>query len=165
MSMEKSEQGMPDGLPDHAEVVAYPVALFLGFLIPAIIADYLWPIWMADPMWRVVAFLVFAVPGGIFVLLTFPQFRKAGTTADPYGNVSAIIRTGPFGLSRNPIYVGMCLMHLGIAVGVGGLIAVLVLVPILLIMHYGVILREEDYLERKHGEEYLDYKANVRRWI
>jgi protein-S-isoprenylcysteine O-methyltransferase Ste14 len=163
--MQKSEGMAESNSVDHASVTAYPVAIFLGFLIPAVIADYFWPIWALDSWGRGLAFLFFAVPGGVFAYLTFPRFRDAGTTVNPYGNVSAIIRTGPFRFSRNPIYVGMCLMHLGVALGVGGLFAVSILVPVLLIMHYGVILREEEYLERKYGAEYLDYKAEVRRWL
>lgn len=163
--MNKSAQEPNGETSDHAKVVAYPLAIFLGFLILGIIADYVWPNWSLEPFGRALAFVMFSLPGGVLIYSTFPRFKNAGTTLDPYGEVSAIIRTGPFRFSRNPIYVGMCLIHIGAALGLGGLIALLVLVPVLLIMHYGVILREEEYLEREHGAEYLDYKAEVRRWL
>lgn len=150
---------------DNAEVVAPPVWIFSGFLAVGIMADFLWPVWNLDLPGRVIAFLVFAVPGAVLVNRTFSRFREAETTANPYGSVSAIISDGPFRFTRNPIYVAMFIIHTGTALGFGGLFSLLALAPILAIMHFGVVLREEAYLERKYGKAYIDYKVEVRRWL
>ncbi|MCH7795577.1 MAG: isoprenylcysteine carboxylmethyltransferase family protein, partial [Proteobacteria bacterium] len=77
----------------------------------------------------------------------------------------AILSDGLYGVSRNPIYLGLTAIYLGVGVMAdAGWVAVL-LGPLLLVMHFGVIAREERYLERKFGDEYLRYKASVRRWI
>ncbi len=151
--------------PDHAQALAPPVYIFGAFLALGVIVDFLWPVWSLDLSGRGLAFLGFFVPGVILARRTFASFKSTGTSANPYASVSAIIRTGPFAFSRNPIYVAMCLIHAGVALGIGGLYSLLALVPVLLIMHFGVVLREEAYLERKYGAQYQDYKADVRRWL
>lgn len=152
-------------LPDHADVLAPPVYVFGIFLVLGIIVDFVWPVWSLGPWGRGPAFLGFFIAGVVLVNRAFSAFKKTGTSANPYASVTAIIRTGPFTFTRNPVYVAMCLIHTGIALGVGGAFSLLALVPVLVIMHFGVVLREEAYLERKHGPAYLDYKAEVRRWL
>ncbi len=72
---------------------------------------------------------------------------------------------GVYGYTRNPMYVAMALFYGAIAVAVDSLITLLFLVPLLIVVHYGVVLREERYLERKFGDAYRHYKSAVRRWI
>ncbi len=151
--------------PDNAAVIAPPLLIFGFILALGISADFFLPVWSLDLWGRVIAFPVFVVPGLALAIRTFPRFREAGTTVNPYGSVSAIIRNGPFRFTRNPLYVALCLFHIGIALGFGGLFSLLALAPVLVIMHFGVILREESYLGRKFGQDYLDYKAEVRRWL
>ena len=69
------------------------------------------------------------------------------------------------GFSRNPMYIALTLLYLGIAIYFGLVWALLLLPFALATIHYGVIIREESYLERKFGEDYLAYKSRVRRWI
>ena len=66
---------------------------------------------------------------------------------------------------RNPIYVGAHLGTVGVAVALNSLWILATLVPFYLIIRYGVVAREEAYLERTFGQAYLDYRARVRRWI
>jgi protein-S-isoprenylcysteine O-methyltransferase Ste14 len=78
---------------------------------------------------------------------------------------STIVVEGPYRFTRNPLYVASALIYAGIAVRLNGLWAALLLPLVLGVVDRGVIEREERYLERKFGEEYLRYKAQVRRWI
>jgi protein-S-isoprenylcysteine O-methyltransferase Ste14 len=78
---------------------------------------------------------------------------------------TAIVTKGPFRYSRNPLYVSLTLLYLGVALIINVLWIVLLVVPVLVVMQRGVIGREEAYLERKFGEKYLSYKARVRRWV
>jgi protein-S-isoprenylcysteine O-methyltransferase Ste14 len=91
--------------------------------------------------------------------------RHAGTPANPYKPVSRMVTDGPFRYTRNPAYLSMTRVYTGIASLTNALWAILLLPVALLVIQRGVIEREERYLERKFGEEYLRYKAQVRRWI
>jgi protein-S-isoprenylcysteine O-methyltransferase Ste14 len=75
------------------------------------------------------------------------------------------VRTGPFRYSRNPIYLAFSLLHLGIAIWLNSLWLLATLVVAVALMDFVVIRKEERYLERRFGAEYLDYKASVRRWL
>jgi protein-S-isoprenylcysteine O-methyltransferase Ste14 len=75
------------------------------------------------------------------------------------------VTDGPFRYTRNPIYVALTLFYLGIGVVLNALWVLLLIVPLIVVMQLGVITREERYLERKFGDEYLRYKARVRRWL
>jgi protein-S-isoprenylcysteine O-methyltransferase Ste14 len=93
------------------------------------------------------------------------KFRAAGTPVPAWKPTTAIVRTGPYRFSRNPIYLAFSLLQLGIAIWVNSLWLLATLAGALALMHYVVIPREEQYLERRFGAEYVDYKAFVRRWL
>ena len=76
-----------------------------------------------------------------------------------------IVDTGVFVRSRNPIYVGAHIGTVGVAIALNSLWVLATLVPFYLIIRYGVVAREEAYLERTFGQAYLDYQARVRRWV
>ncbi|URK89329.1 isoprenylcysteine carboxylmethyltransferase family protein (plasmid) [Rhizobium sp. RCAM05350] len=76
-----------------------------------------------------------------------------------------MVEEGPYGFTRNPIYIGMFLGLIGLAVAFDSLWLIVLLVPFYLVIRYGVVAREEAYLERKFGDVYLAYKARVRRWL
>jgi protein-S-isoprenylcysteine O-methyltransferase Ste14 len=78
---------------------------------------------------------------------------------------TTIVANGPYGVTRNPIYIGMFLGQTGLAIGFDNLWILATLVPFYLVIRYGVIAREEVYLERKFGAVYLGYKSHVRRWL
>jgi protein-S-isoprenylcysteine O-methyltransferase Ste14 len=91
--------------------------------------------------------------------------RRAHTNVDPTQPATALVVEGPFMLTRNPLYLSLTLLYTGITILVNTLWAMLLLPVILVVMRWGVIDREERYLERKFGERYLRYKASVHRWI
>jgi len=92
-------------------------------------------------------------------------FRKAGTQVETYKPTTAIVAQGPYALTRNPIYLGMFLGHVGFAIGFDSLWLLAMLALFFLVIRYGVVAREEAYLERKFGKIYLDYKSRTRRWV
>jgi len=89
----------------------------------------------------------------------------AGTNIRPNLPAKAIVTSGPFRFSRNPLYCSLTLLYLGLSTLLNTWWGVVVLVPVLLVMHYGVVRREERYLERKFGEEYRRYRRSVRRYL
>ena len=93
------------------------------------------------------------------------KFRAAGTPVPARKPTTVIVRTGPYRFSRNPIYLAFSLFQLGIAIWLNSVWLLVTLVVAVALMHYVVIRREEQYLERKCGAHYLEYKASVRRWL
>ena len=90
---------------------------------------------------------------------------RAGEQPDPGAPTRKIVREGPFAHTRNPIYLSFALFDLGVALLMNNLWIILVLVPLMLYVDRGIIRREERYLERQFGDEYLEYKRSVRRWL
>ncbi len=156
---------MPDDSKDRAGVIAPPPLIFLLFLAAAFGLDRLWPLSFVPDGWAWPGAVV--IIGGSVVLAAFAflTFRRAGTSVDPRRPTMAIISDGSFRFTRNPLYLAMTLLIIGIAIAVDGLWPVIMLVPTLIVMTYGVIRREERYLEAKFGDAYRTYKAKVRRWF
>jgi protein-S-isoprenylcysteine O-methyltransferase Ste14 len=93
------------------------------------------------------------------------KFRAAGTPVPGNKATTAIVRVGPYRFSRNPIYLAFSLLHLGIAIWVNSLWLLATLIASVTVMTRVVIPKEEQYLERRFGAEYLDYKKSVRCWM
>jgi protein-S-isoprenylcysteine O-methyltransferase Ste14 len=91
--------------------------------------------------------------------------RTAGTEFDVHKPTTAIVENGPYRATRNPIYLGMFLGQVGIAIGFDNLWVLAMLVPFYFLIRHGVVAREEAYLERKFGPVYRGYKSGVRRWL
>ena len=102
-----------------------------------------------------------------FVVLGFAisEFRRHGTRVETYRPTTAIAQTGIYRFSRNPIYLAMGFPIAGLAIALDTLWIAAAAVPFYAVIRYFVIAREEDYLERKFGDEYRAYKARVRRWL
>lgn len=150
---------------DTAGVVAPPPLIFLaglgiGFGLEALLPGGSLPDLVR---WALGGLLVVS---GLALLATFNlSFNRSGTAVEPWKPTTAIVTSGPYGFTRNPAYLGMALVYVGIAFLAGAPWALVPLPLVLLVITNGVILREERYLERKFGSEYLDYKGRVRRWI
>lgn len=152
--------------PDHPGVIAPPPLIYFGFLAIGYLVDQVWPLaapLAASPRYWLA--LVLVGVGAVIALAAIHEFRKAKTHVLPHKPTTAIITGGPFAYSRNPLYVVLALFHMAIALALGNVWALLLLIPALLAIRYGVIAREERYLEAKFGAEYLSYKARVRRWF
>lgn len=93
------------------------------------------------------------------------SFFRAKTHIEPWKPTSAIISTGIFGISRNPIYIGLCISTLGAGFVLNSWWIVLAVVPLVWLLTFFVIRLEESYLQRKFGQEYHDYQQRVRRWL
>ena len=151
--------------PDRPGVVALPPLIYLVELIVAIAADRLFPVTLAVPVtvrWLGGALIV---AGVVFGGSARTAFSRAGTNVNPMQPATKLVTSGAFRFSRNPMYVGMAVAFAGLALAtrIGWLL--ILLAPVLAIMHWGVVLREEPYLVRKFGAEYEAYRARVRRYL
>ena len=93
------------------------------------------------------------------------NFSRAATPVPSNQPTRALVTTGIHGWSRNPIYVGMFLLYVGIGLVVRSPWILILALPLAITIRYGVVAREEAYLERRFGDAYRDYKARVRRWL
>jgi protein-S-isoprenylcysteine O-methyltransferase Ste14 len=90
---------------------------------------------------------------------------RAGSNVPTSLPTTTIVDSGPYGVTRNPIYLGMFLALTGLAIAFDNLWLLMMLAPFSLVIRYGVVAREEAYLERKFGDVYRSYRSRVRRWL
>ncbi len=151
--------------PDHSNVRIPPPLIYAGTFVAAFLLEKIFPVLIVPKTAsRVAAFVCIAI-WGILSVWSISQFRRARTSFVPIKPATALVVSGPYRFTRNPMYVGFTFLYLGLAL-LFALFWGLILLPVLIvIIQRYVIAREEQYLERKFGEEYLRYKARVRRWI
>ena len=152
---------------DHDHIVAHPPVIFGIVLAVGFLLHKFHPIAiMADPgtLSKVLASILFVVSGVVMVSTTRLMLRKK-TDPRPDRPTSTIITEGLFRFSRNPLYLSLMLIYCGIAIYANSLWLVFLLPVLFIGLERGVVVREEKYLEGKFGEEYLEYKKKVRRWI
>jgi protein-S-isoprenylcysteine O-methyltransferase Ste14 len=109
--------------------------------------------------------MVFIILAPTLALSALRTMKAAGTNVHPSEPALTLVRGGPFRFTRNPMYLALSLVQIALGFFLDDWITLLFVVPLALILHYGVILREERYLTAKFGEPYLQYKSEVRRWI
>ncbi len=151
-----------------AGVIARPPLLYLACLIVGLVLDYVLPLPLTLPQ----SALVRWTAGGGLILLGaaiaaagIRDFSRAATPVPTNQPVRALVTTGIHGWSRNPIYAGMFLLYAGIGLAAQSPWVVVLTLPLAITLRYGVVAREEAYLERRFGDPYRDYKARVRRWL
>lgn len=103
--------------------------------------------------------------GAVIALWAFKTMRGAETPVNPYKPVTALVTSGPYRFSRNPIYLALTFIYFGLALYFNTLWAAALYPLVLIVMFFGVILREERYLLLRYGTKYLKYKVSVRRWL
>ncbi len=154
---------------DHAAVRMFPPGIPLVTVLAGVVLQWLWPV---NPS------LVLPAPerywvGGLIVAFSFLGlglwsvllFRRSGQNVNPWKPTPQIVERGPFRITRNPMYLQMVLICIGVAVILWSA-WILLLTPVCAwVLQRYAIEPEEAYLERKFGEEYLAYKRRVRRWI
>ena len=148
-------------------VIAPPPIIVIGVVAFGYGLGRLWPFELTglDPTVRV------CVGGGLFIMATvlavsaLAVMRSAGTPPEPWKPTIHIVSSGPFKYTRNPIYVAMLLVFTGIGMFMGSAWLLLCIPVLFLLLHFGVVVREEAYLTGRFGEEYLAYMRRVRRWF
>ena len=158
------------GNSDTAGVIAPPPLIYLVGLLLGLGTDWLCGL-PALPYLRRWEGLDLGVGFGLgglglaLILAAAGRFLKAGTKIPPHQPATVLVTGGLYRYSRNPIYLGLTMIYLGLAAGFASLGSLILLPGVLAAMVWGVIRREESYLERKFGDTYRDYKARVRRWL
>jgi protein-S-isoprenylcysteine O-methyltransferase Ste14 len=108
--------------------------------------------------------IVFAIALAL-VAWAIATITWAGSNVPTNRPTTTVVDTGPYHFTRNPIYLGMVLGLISLAIAFNSLWLLLTLAPFALAIRFGVVAREEAYLERKFGDVYRRYCARVRRWL
>lgn len=150
---------------ESADVIAPPPFLYAGPLVLGLLLQWRRPKSLVPGgAGRTVGALLVGL-GATLVVNGFRTLRSAGEHPDPSQPTHALVTTGPYSFSRNPLYLALTLIYSGITLVANSFWSALFAPVVLLVVRRGVIDREEQYLERRFGDEYRQYKHQVRRWI
>jgi protein-S-isoprenylcysteine O-methyltransferase Ste14 len=153
---------------DHADVAIKPPFLFLGALALGCLLSLVIQIGprLASPNGNALAVgLSFVALGFALAAFSARAFHRAGTEIVPGRPANALVTTGPYKITRNPIYIGMTLVYFGLAIVMTSVWVLLLLIPVLMVLQQGVVMPEEAYLKRRFGAAYRKYQAHVPRWL
>jgi protein-S-isoprenylcysteine O-methyltransferase Ste14 len=163
MSEQKSQAAR-----DNAGVIAPPPVIALATVFGGLVMDWEVPFFVLGPYfsWPVRLSLggLLIAAGVVLAMAAERRFRSVGTNVPPWKPALALATGGIYQWLRNPMYVGLGLMVAGIGIGLGSEWTLILLAPAAWLMHNGVVLREERYLEAKFGDDYRHYKASVPRY-
>lgn len=153
---------------ETAGVIMRPPFLFIGALLLGFVLDHVlvlqFPLPRSDLIHRIVAGCLIFTGTAVFYA-SVRNFARAATPVPGNQLTLVLVTSGIHGWSRNPIYVGMFLVYCGIGTAVRSPSILILMLPLAIIIRYGVVAREEAYLERRFGDLFRNYKARVRRWV
>jgi protein-S-isoprenylcysteine O-methyltransferase Ste14 len=140
--------------------LVYLVGIVIGFLATIGLPTKVVPNSVA---WTVGGILIFC--GAVLAGGAILKFKDVGTTVRPDRAASTLVIAGPYKISRNPMYLGLAFVYLGVAVARQSVWALILLPVVLIVIQRGAIEPEEAFLEKRFGANYIRYKENVRRWL
>lgn len=156
---------------ETAGAVVRPPRLFLAALLLGFVADHVLPLQFPVPRIGLVHWISAAIAGSLITIgiaafaAGIRNFSSAATPVQGTKPASTLVTSGIHGWSRNPIYLGMFLLYGGIGLAVRSPWVLILTLPLAITIRYGVVAREEAYLERRFGDAYRHYKTRVRRWL
>jgi protein-S-isoprenylcysteine O-methyltransferase Ste14 len=142
-----------------------PPLVYGASIVTGLLLEFGWPLPFLPRILAALLGSVLVVVAVVVVSDAIRTFQTAGTPVPGNKPTTVLVRTGPYRCSRNPIYVAFSLFQLGIASWVNSVWLIATLIAAVALMASVVIPREERYLERRFGADYLDYKRSVRRWL
>lgn len=155
-------------IPDHPDVVVFPPMIPIFTLLIGGLLQWLMPIgWISafDPAVRIATGAMMVLCGLIATSAGRRALLRNGTNVNPLQPTTALVTEGIFRRTRNPLYVGILGALLGIALLFALDWLILLIIPSWFLLHFGVVVREERYLERKFGQAYRSYKESVPRYL
>jgi protein-S-isoprenylcysteine O-methyltransferase Ste14 len=153
---------------DAPDIIVFPPVIPVSLVLLGILLQWLVPLGLlvrVDPSWRIPPGVVMLLVGIAIAGTGRLTMMRRGTNVIPTRPALALVDDGIFKWTRNPIYVGGGFVLVGVALTFALDWVLLLFVPSMLLLHFGIILPEERYLERKFGDEYRRYKASVARYV
>lgn len=169
MTAESTASPAPEGSPREvsagtAGVVAPPPLIYAIPLVAGLLLNHWHPVRVL-PVGAAAPVGIACVLLGLVGLPAILAFRRAQTSPMPWRPTTALVTTGPYRFTRNPMYVSFTLFYAGVGFWANALWPFVLFPVVIVVMQIGVIAREEAYLERVFGEEYRAYRRRVRRWF
>lgn len=153
---------------DTAGVVAPPPLMALATVVLGLLLDWLLPVYVLSVLLTLSLRIVIGVPliaaGGALAVAGERGFHRAGTEVKPWKPSTALVTDGVYRRLRNPMYVGLAVCLAGLAIMLASDWMLVMTIVFVLVLHFGVVKREERYLEAKFGDAYRAYKARVPRY-
>lgn len=143
--------------------VVFGASLALSFVF-----HYFWPLSFGLPSGSLIPHLIGApllFGGSLIIIFSKKELIRLGQPSEPRKPTTRIVREGLYKYSRNPMYTGLALCYAGLGIAIDKPWLLILLVPTVIIVHLLLIRPEERYLEEKFGEEFIQYKKTVRRWM
>jgi protein-S-isoprenylcysteine O-methyltransferase Ste14 len=156
---------MRNASADRANVIASPTVIFAAVLVLGFGLDMFWPAPFLPEGWGLSLGLIVIFAAVNVKLFAAREMVRVKTNLNIRKPANDIATSGLYGVSRNPLYIGMILLNTGIGCIVNSLWILLLSAGLAAALQKGVIEPEEAYLEQKFGDKYMRYKAKVRRWI
>ncbi len=150
--------------PDNPDLPIKPPLVFVATLLIGLLVDWIKPMPARPDRWGGLG-IIFCAMSVALVAWAWLALKRHHTDVRPWKPTTAIVTDGPFGLTRNPIYLGFALLQVGIGLWSDKLAVLLMTVVGIAITNNVIIAREESYLFRKFGAEYERYLGRVRRWM
>jgi protein-S-isoprenylcysteine O-methyltransferase Ste14 len=153
------------GNPDHPNVRIPPPLIYAAGFGIGLLLERAFPVSVLPRIPSRIAALLWMALWAILSVWSIGLFRRARTNFLPIKPATALVVLGPYRFTRNPMYLGLACLYVGLAFWFGVFWALILLPAVIAVVQYYVIAREEKYLERAFGEEYRQYQARVRRWV
>lgn len=152
---------------NSAKVRFPPPFVYVGFLLIGVTIDRLAELGGTGASLKLRLWLAAAAiaPGAALIIAALGGFSKAKTPPEPWREVTALVTTGVYRFTRNPMYLGMAAIYLGLAFATDSIAGLSLFPVVLLAIHTRVIVREEAYMRTMFGTTYSDYCKQVRRWL
>ena len=142
-----------------------PPLVYGASIVTGLLLAFGWPLPFLPRLLAALLGSVLVVVAIVVFSYSIREFQTAGTPVPGNKPTTVMVRTGPYHFSRNPIYLAFSLFQLGIASWVNSVWLIATLIAAVALRASVVIPREERYLERRFGADYVDYKRSVRRWL
>jgi protein-S-isoprenylcysteine O-methyltransferase Ste14 len=156
---------MSDSKKDVSGAIAPPPVIALALIAIGVVLGVIWPVEIIPAPWQYFAGGPIIAASVLLVMSAFRLFRKAKTPVPPYRTPTALVTDGVFRISRNPIYLSLVLLMICLAVTLDNIYLFALAAVCQQIIRWGVIAREEPFLEAKFGDGYRAFKQRTRRWI
>jgi protein-S-isoprenylcysteine O-methyltransferase Ste14 len=150
---------------DHPGVIVFPPFLMGGAMVLGALAEWIRPFPILPRIPGRIAGVALIIAGALLARAAKAAMKRVGTNVRPDRPSTALALDGPYRRTRNPIYIAGMTVVLGVACLVNSLWSVLLIIPLALVLHFGVVLREERYLNARFGDSYRALLAGVPRWL
>lgn len=149
-----------------AKVHFPPPLVFIGFTLLGVALRYIVaPIPFPASTWIRVIGVVVILAGLAWIIAALMAFRRTGQDPKPWTPTPELILQGPYLWTRNPMYVGITGVQVGLGLALGNFWISLLAPCALLLVHFIAVLPEEKYLQQKFGSRYQEYRSRVRRYL